>query len=56
MPDSRLAADHSAFLIVGPSIDQALFFGGPQTLATLDLDTYVPAGVRVFLAAYRGDG
>lgn len=53
IPESALAAEHFAFLIVGRSIDQALFFGGPQTLAGLDLDAYVRAGVRVFLAAYR---
>lgn len=42
-----------AFLVVGRSIDQALFFGGPQTLAELDLGTYLRAGVEVFLAASR---
>ena len=52
-PEPRLAADHFAFLIVGRAIDQALFCGGPQVLSALDVDGYVRAGVRVFLAAYQ---
>lgn len=55
VPDAALAAEHFAFLVVGRSIDQALFFGGPRTLAELDLETYVGAGVRVFLAAYEDE-
>jgi TetR/AcrR family transcriptional repressor of mexJK operon len=51
--EPSIAAEHFAFLIVGRSIDQALFYGGPQVLAGLDVDHYVRAGVRVFLAAYR---
>ena len=46
------AADF-AFLIVGRSIDQALFWGGPQVLAGIDADRYAHAGVKVFLAGYR---
>jgi TetR/AcrR family transcriptional regulator, mexJK operon transcriptional repressor len=53
IPDPALAADHFAFLIVGRPIDEALFHGGPQVLATMDVDRYVRAGVDVFLTAYR---
>jgi TetR/AcrR family transcriptional regulator, mexJK operon transcriptional repressor len=50
--DTRLAAEHFAFLVVGRSIDKALFFGGPQTLAETDVDEHARAGVAVFLASY----
>lgn len=52
-PEPALAAEHFAFLIVGRSIDQALFCGGPQVLAGVDVEGYVRAGVQVFLAGYR---
>ncbi len=52
-PEPALAAEHFAFLIVGRCIDQALFCGAQQVLARIDVDTYVRAGVKVFLAAYR---
>ena len=52
-PESAIAAEHFAFLIVGRAIDQALFSGGPQVLAGIDVDSYVRAGVQVFLAAYQ---
>jgi TetR/AcrR family transcriptional repressor of mexJK operon len=51
--EPAMAAEHFAFLIVGRSIDRALFYGGPQVLADIDIDDYVRAGVRVFLAAYQ---
>ena len=51
--EPAVAAEHFAFLIVGRSIDQALFSGGPQVLAGIDLLRHVRAGVDVFLAAYR---
>ncbi|OBF40711.1 TetR family transcriptional regulator [Mycobacterium sp. ACS1612] len=47
------AAEHFAFLVVGRCIDQALFCGGPQVLASVDVDSHVRRAVRVFLAAYR---
>jgi len=53
VPEPALAAEHFAFLIVGRCIDQALFYGGPQVLAGIDVDGYIRAGVRVFLAGYR---
>ena len=53
--EPAVAAEHFAFLIVGRSIDQALFFGSRRTLADLDVDRDVSAAVRVFLAAYEPD-
>ena len=47
------ARPHFDFLIVGRSIDQALFYGGPQVLASIDVEDDVRAGVQVFLAAYQ---
>jgi TetR/AcrR family transcriptional regulator, mexJK operon transcriptional repressor len=51
--EPAVAAEHFAFLIIGRSIDQALFYGGPQVLAGVDVDRHVRAGVQVFLAAYQ---
>ena len=51
--EPAIAAEHFAFLIVGRSIDQALFYGGPQVLASIDVDRHVQAGLQVFLAAYQ---
>lgn len=53
MPEPDVAAEHFAFLVVGRCIDQALFCGGPQVLAGLDVDRHVRAGVALFLAGYR---
>jgi TetR/AcrR family transcriptional repressor of mexJK operon len=53
VPEPDLAAEHFAFLIVGRSIDQALFCGGPQVLAGMDPERHIRAGVHVFFAAYR---
>jgi TetR/AcrR family transcriptional repressor of mexJK operon len=53
VPEPAVAAEHFAFLVVGRCIDQALFCGGPQVLAAIDVDSHVGAAVRVFLAAYR---
>jgi TetR/AcrR family transcriptional repressor of mexJK operon len=52
-PQPALAAEHFAYLIVGKPIDEALFNGGPHVLATIDLERYVRAGAKVFLAGYR---
>jgi TetR/AcrR family transcriptional repressor of mexJK operon len=48
-----LAARQFAFLVVGHAIDEALFYGGPRTLADLDVDEHVRAAIRTFFAAYR---
>jgi TetR/AcrR family transcriptional repressor of mexJK operon len=53
IPETAIAAEHFAFLIIGRSIDAALFYGGPQVLAAIDVERHVRAGVRVFLAAYQ---
>jgi TetR/AcrR family transcriptional regulator, mexJK operon transcriptional repressor len=53
VPEPADAAEHFAFLVVGRCIDQALFCGGPDVLASVDVGSHVRAGVRVFLAAYR---
>lgn len=53
VPEPSLAAEHFAFLIVGRCIDQALFCGGPQVLAGVDVERHVRAGVQVFLSGYR---
>jgi TetR/AcrR family transcriptional repressor of mexJK operon len=50
--EPAVAAEHFAFLVVGRCIDQALFCGGPQVLAGLDVDRHVRAGVALFLAGY----
>ncbi len=55
-PQSSLAAEHFAFLIVGGPIDQALFYGAGEVTAALDADAYARAGVEAFLAAYRARG
>jgi TetR/AcrR family transcriptional regulator, mexJK operon transcriptional repressor len=52
-PEPAVAAEHFAFLVVGRCIDQALFCGGPQVLAGIDVDEHVRAAVRAFLAAYQ---
>jgi TetR/AcrR family transcriptional regulator, mexJK operon transcriptional repressor len=53
IPQSALAAEHFAFLIVGRPIDQALFDGAREVWADFDVDDYARSGVDVFLAAYR---
>jgi TetR/AcrR family transcriptional repressor of mexJK operon len=53
VPEPADAAEHFAFLVVGRCIDQALFCGGPDVLASVDVDSHVRAGVQVFLAAYQ---
>jgi TetR/AcrR family transcriptional repressor of mexJK operon len=53
VPEPAVAAEHFAFLVVGRCIDQALFYGGPQVLAGIDVDGYIRSGVGVFLAGYR---
>lgn len=51
--EPALAAEHFAFLIIGRSIDEALFYGGPQVMAGIDVERHVRSGVQVFLAAYQ---
>jgi TetR/AcrR family transcriptional regulator, mexJK operon transcriptional repressor len=56
VPDTSMAAEHFAFLIVGKSIDRALFFGSPQMPPRKTLATAASSGVAVFLAAYENSG
>jgi TetR/AcrR family transcriptional repressor of mexJK operon len=53
--EATYAAEHFAFLVVGRCIDQALFCGGPEVLAAIDVESHVRSAVQVFLAAYRSD-
>jgi TetR/AcrR family transcriptional regulator, mexJK operon transcriptional repressor len=53
VPEAAVAAEHFAFLVVGRCIDQALFYGGPPVLESVDPERHAHAGVRVFLAGYR---
>ncbi len=53
VPEPAVAAEHFAFLVAGRCIDQALFCGGPQVLAGIDVDRHVRAAVGLFLAGYR---
>ena len=50
-PEPSLAAEHFAFLIVGRCIDQALFCGGPQVLAGIDVDRTSARACRCFSPA-----
>ena len=53
IPEAGVAAEHFAFLVVGRCIDQALFYGGPPVLKSVDPARHARAGVQVFLAGYR---
>ena len=55
-PESSVAAEHFAFLIIGRPMDQALFDGVAPVTARLDIGAQARAGVRVFLAGYRPRG
>jgi TetR/AcrR family transcriptional regulator, mexJK operon transcriptional repressor len=48
-----LAANHLAWLILGPPLDAALFGAGDESGGANDLDHLADAAVDVFLAAYR---
>jgi TetR/AcrR family transcriptional repressor of mexJK operon len=50
--DARLAAAHFNWLIMSIPLNQAMFLGRDEPLASADLDRYADSGVRVFLAAY----
>ena len=53
VPETTVAAEHFAFLVIGRPIDQALFCGATQVLDDLDVDSHARAGVQAFLAVYR---
>jgi TetR/AcrR family transcriptional regulator, mexJK operon transcriptional repressor len=50
--DPRTAAEHFAFLVIGHSIDEALFLGSAHTLQHLDITDHTHQAITVFLAAY----
>ena len=52
--DPQLAAAHFNWLVMSIPLNQAMLFGDDEPPASADLDRYADAGVRVFLAAYRG--
>jgi len=51
--DASLAANHLAWLILGPPLDEAMFSGDRANHSPADLDKLADAAVDVFLAAYR---
>jgi TetR/AcrR family transcriptional repressor of mexJK operon len=50
--DSRVAATHFAFLVIGESLDTAMFRGAGRRRTRRELHVLADAGVKVFLAAY----
>src|SRR5919109_1190765 len=50
--DPRLAAQHFNWLIMSSPINQAMLRGDDGIPSSAELERYVDAGVRVFLAAY----
>jgi TetR/AcrR family transcriptional regulator, mexJK operon transcriptional repressor len=51
-PDARTAAEHLAFLVVGPTLDAVMFEGEAAVPDAAELDRRARAGVEAFLAAY----
>jgi TetR/AcrR family transcriptional repressor of mexJK operon len=54
-PDPARAAEHFAFLVVGPTLDRVMFEGEAAVPAAAELDRLAEGAVEVFLAAYRAD-
>jgi TetR/AcrR family transcriptional repressor of mexJK operon len=52
LDDPRLAAAHFNWLVTSIPLNQAMFLGEDEPLASAELDDYADAGVRAFLAAY----
>jgi TetR/AcrR family transcriptional regulator, mexJK operon transcriptional repressor len=52
VPDPRLAAEHFAFLVLGATLDRAMFEPAQSPPSDAERDRAADAGVRVFLAAY----
>jgi TetR/AcrR family transcriptional regulator, mexJK operon transcriptional repressor len=50
--DSRVAATHFAFLVIGEPLDTAMFRGVRRRRTRRELHTLADAGASVFLAAY----
>ena len=52
--DPRLAAAHFNWLVMSIPLNQAMLLGEDEPATPAELDRYADAGVRAFLAAYRG--
>ncbi len=52
VPEPRRAAEHFAFLVVGPTLDHVMFEGEGAVPDGPELEARARAGVEVFLAAY----
>ncbi|WP_308283149.1 TetR/AcrR family transcriptional regulator [Pseudonocardia nigra] len=52
-PDPQRAAEHFAFLVLGASLDRAMFAADATPPSTEERDRIADDGARVFLAAYR---
>ena len=53
--DPERAAEHFAFLVVGATLDRAMFEGEAGIPSGSELDRLADSGAEVFLAAYRAD-
>jgi TetR/AcrR family transcriptional regulator, mexJK operon transcriptional repressor len=56
IPDPRLAAEQFAFLVIGASLDRALFDAAARPHATELVEARALAGVEVFLRAHAPQG
>ena len=54
LDDPALAAAHFNWLIMSALVNQAMMLGSDSIPGRRELNRYADAGVRVFLAAYRG--
>lgn len=53
VPDPARAAEHFSFLVLGATLDRAMFEGIDTALPDAERDRIAEDGARVFLAAYR---
>ena len=54
LDDPRLAAAHFNWLVMSIPLNQAMLLGDDEPATPAELDRHADAGVRAFLAAYRG--
>jgi TetR/AcrR family transcriptional regulator, mexJK operon transcriptional repressor len=54
LDDPVMAAAHFNWLVMSIPLNRAMLLGDEQPAVPAELDRYADAGVRVFLAAYRG--
>lgn len=55
LDDPRLAAGHFNWLVMSIPLNEAMLLGEDEPATPAELQCYADAGVRTFLAAYRGD-